>query len=201
MKYEVLNGYYILNVDGKYYVVDETSACSFVLRKKDTINLNGKTFSPRFASGKHYFESLIGHKIDGFICRDIIDAVGGIEMENCAVVFGQQRSVTKKNGGNRLNDNVIAIAFEDEEDREPSGKMNSRKQLAPLFVYEILKNCSNSCRRLTQNEILRRLDAFPYQLSIERKALGRTLHLLEDSDLGVHNSRNGSWYEPYKFCA
>ena len=100
-----------------------------------------------------------------------------------------------------MNENVIAIEFEDEEDYETSGKRNNRRQLAPLFVYEILKNCSSPYRRLTQSEIIRRLDAYPYALSIERKALGRTLHLLEDSDLGVHNSRNGSWYEPYKFCA
>lgn len=100
-----------------------------------------------------------------------------------------------------MNENVIAIEIEDEEDYETSGKMNNRRQLAPLFVYEILKNCSNPAHRLTQSEIIRRLDAFPYALSIERKALGRTLHLLEDSDLGVHNSRSGSWYEPFKFCA
>ena len=35
MKYFVCSGYYILNVNGKYYVVDETSEHSFVLRKKE----------------------------------------------------------------------------------------------------------------------------------------------------------------------
>ena len=92
MKYFVCSGYYILNVNGKYYVVDETSEHSFVLRKKCKIELNGKAFAPQFASGKRYYETLIGHPIDGFICRDIIRAVGGIEMENCAVVIGQQRA-------------------------------------------------------------------------------------------------------------
>ena len=92
MKYFVCSGYYILSVNGKYYVVDETSEHSFVLRKKCKIELNGKTFAPQFASGKRYYETLIGHPIDGFICRDIIRAVGGIKMENRAVVIGQQRA-------------------------------------------------------------------------------------------------------------
>lgn len=100
-----------------------------------------------------------------------------------------------------MNKDVIPMDLENEEDDTPTGKRNSRRQLAPLFVYEILKNCSNPYRRLTQSEIIRRLDAYPYALSIERKALGRTLHLLEDTDLGIHNSRSGSWYEPYKYCA
>ena len=92
MKYFVCSGYYILNVNGKNYVVDETSERSFVLRKKEKIELDDKTFAPQFASGKRYFEALIGHPIDGFICRDIIRAVGGIKMENRAVVVGQQRA-------------------------------------------------------------------------------------------------------------
>ena len=92
MKYFVCSGYYILNVNGKNYVVDETSQHSFVLRKKGKIELNGETFAPQFASGKRYFETLIGHSIDGFICRDIIRAVGGIKMENRAVVIGQRRA-------------------------------------------------------------------------------------------------------------
>ena len=100
-----------------------------------------------------------------------------------------------------MNEKVIPIDFEDEEDFEPSGKTNNRRQLAPLYVYEILKRHSNPCHRLKQSEIIRRLDAYPYSLHIERKALGRTLHLLEGEDLGIHNSHTGSWYEPYKFCA
>lgn len=100
-----------------------------------------------------------------------------------------------------MNKNMISMDLEEEEAAAPTGKRNSRRQLAPLFVYEILKNCSNPRRRLTQSEIIRRLDAYPYALSIERKALSRTLHLLEDADLGIHNSRSGSWYEPYKLCA
>lgn len=96
-----------------------------------------------------------------------------------------------------MNKTVASMDLEEEEAAAPTGKRNSRRQLAPLFVYEILKNCSNPRRRLTQSEIIRRLDAYPYALSIERKALSRTLHLLEDADLGIHNSRKGAWYEAF----
>lgn len=65
-----------------------------------------------------------------------------------------------------MNKNMISMDLEDEEAAAPTGKRNSRRQLAPLFVYEILKNCSNPRRRLTQSEIIRRLDAYPYALSI-----------------------------------
>lgn len=89
----------------------------------------------------------------------------------------------------------------DEDEYENPGKMNDRKRLVPLFVYQILKDCSTSRKRLTQSDLIERLDAYPYALSIERKALSRTLHLLADADIGIHSSRNGSWYEPYDYCA
>lgn len=88
-----------------------------------------------------------------------------------------------------------------DEEYESLGKMNDRKRLVPLFVYQILKDCSTSRKRLTQSDLIERLDAYPYALSIERKALSRTLHLLADADIGIHSSRTGSWYEPYDYCA
>lgn len=89
MSYVICNGYYILNVNGKNYVVDKTSDCSFVLRGKEKIKLIGKTFSPRFENGKRYFEAMIGCPLDGFICRDIFDAIGGIEFDKGKAVIGQ----------------------------------------------------------------------------------------------------------------
>lgn len=90
MSYVICNGYYVLNVNGKNYVVDKTSDCSFVLRRKEKISLNGKTFSPCFAYGKQYYDKMVGKSVDGFICRDILDAVGGIEMDKGTVCIGQQ---------------------------------------------------------------------------------------------------------------
>ena len=59
MKYFVCSGYYILNVNGKNYVVDETSERSFVLRK-EKIELNGaKPLRRSLQQRKRYFEALI----------------------------------------------------------------------------------------------------------------------------------------------
>lgn len=90
MSYVICNGYYVLNVNGKNYVVDKASDCSFVLQRKGRIILNGKTFSPCFAYGKQYYDKMVGKSVDGFICRDILDAVGGIEMDKGTVYIGQQ---------------------------------------------------------------------------------------------------------------
>ena len=76
-------------------------------------------------------------------------------------------------------------------------KQNTRRTLAPLFVYFILKEHSNPGHRLSQGEIIDLLAEDPYEIQIERKALGRVLHLLADSGLGVvSNPRYGAWYDP-----
>ena len=64
-------------------------------------------------------------------------------------------------------------------------KANSRKTLVPLFVYLILREYSSAEKHLTQNEILAYLREDPYEVVIERKALGRVIHLLTDSQLGI----------------
>lgn len=74
-------------------------------------------------------------------------------------------------------------------------KMNNRKSLAPLFIYEILKSASSPRRHLTQSELIERLLAYPYELAMERKAVGRTLHLLADAGIGVCSTRRGAWYD------
>ena len=75
-------------------------------------------------------------------------------------------------------------------------KQNTRRTLAPLFVYFILKEHSNPGHRHSQGEIIDLLVEDPYEIQIERKALGRVLHLLADSGLGVvSNPRYGAWYD------
>ena len=75
-------------------------------------------------------------------------------------------------------------------------KTNSRKSLAPLFVYLILKKASGPDKRMSQAEILRALRAYPYEVELERKALSRIIHNLTDSELGIRSSgRGGVWYE------
>ena len=76
-------------------------------------------------------------------------------------------------------------------------KTNNRRTLAPLFVYFILKEHSSPDHRLSQSDIIELLAKDPYEIQIERKALGRVLHLLSDSGLGVVSTpRYGAWYDP-----
>ena len=77
-------------------------------------------------------------------------------------------------------------------------KTNSRKSLAPLFVYLILKTCSSEAKPLSQNDIIRRLGDDPYEISIERKAVSRIIHLLADAGLNIVSSRRGAWYDGKK---
>lgn len=75
-------------------------------------------------------------------------------------------------------------------------KQNKRKSMAPLFVYLVLKEHSSSARHLRQNEILKYLENMPYEITIERKALSRTIHNLADSQLGVYTDvKTGTWIE------
>lgn len=75
-------------------------------------------------------------------------------------------------------------------------KSNSRKSLAPLFVYEILKNHSHSKLHLRQNDILKLLSQYPYEISLERKALSRILHNLTDSSqYAVFQDKSGVWMD------
>ena len=75
-------------------------------------------------------------------------------------------------------------------------KTNSRKSLAPLFVYLILKEMSGPDRHMTQAEILKALSAYPFEVELERKALSRIIHNLTDSGLGIRSAaRAGAWYE------
>ena len=75
-------------------------------------------------------------------------------------------------------------------------RVNSRKSLAPLFVYEILCKKSDSKHHLRQQDILKELAVYPYEISLERKALGRILHnLLDSSQYAVFSDKTGVWVD------
>lgn len=74
-------------------------------------------------------------------------------------------------------------------------KTNTRKSLAPLFVFEVLSKYSNSKTHLRQNDILRKLQEYPYEISLERKALSRIIHNLSDSGYGIRSDKTGVWKE------
>ena len=75
-------------------------------------------------------------------------------------------------------------------------KTNTRKSLAPLFIYEILKKHSDTNKHLRQNEIIKKLAEYPYEISLERKALSRIIHNLTDSpNYAVFQDKTGVWIE------
>ncbi len=74
-------------------------------------------------------------------------------------------------------------------------KTNSRKSLAPLFVYEIITRKSDSRNHLRQNDILKELGKYPYEITLERKALSRIIHNLADSGYDIYSDNTGVWKE------
>lgn len=74
--------------------------------------------------------------------------------------------------------------------------MNSRKTLLPLFIYMIFRKESDEDHRLTGEDLIERLAQSPYNLTVERKSLARTLNLLADSDLGIvePEKKGGGYY-------
>lgn len=74
-------------------------------------------------------------------------------------------------------------------------KKNSQKSMAPLFVYLILRQHSSSKTHLRQQDILKLLSCYPYEIKIERKALSRIIHNLLDSQLSVRSDKTGVWIE------
>lgn len=96
----------------------------------------------------------------------------------------------------RLNVEKFEMMTEEELDEffRPR-KTNNRKSMAPLFVYLILKEKTNVKSHLRQQEILEELKKYPYEISIERKALSRIIHNLMDSQLHIKSDKNGTWFE------
>ena len=75
-------------------------------------------------------------------------------------------------------------------------KTNTRKSMAPLFVYEILRNKSNSKTHLRQQDIMKELEKYPYEISLERKAVSRIIHnLIDTAQYAVFSDKTGVWVE------
>ncbi len=75
-------------------------------------------------------------------------------------------------------------------------KTNKRKSLAPLFIYLILTEESSSEKHLSQADIANRLLKMPYEIELERKAIGRIIHNLADSGLGIYSLKGyGTWFD------
>lgn len=85
----------------------------------------------------------------------------------------------------------------DEEDYYQIRKKNSRKSLAPLFVYLILTERTTPEKPMRQQEILDilRTDR-DYEIHLERKALSRIIHNLVDNNFHIRShAKRGVWYD------
>lgn len=75
-------------------------------------------------------------------------------------------------------------------------KTNTRKSMAPLYVYKILQKHSSSEKHMRQQDILKILSKYPYEITMERKALSRILHnMLDDTQLQVFSDNTGVWID------
>ena len=89
----------------------------------------------------------------------------------------------------------------DEEYEEDRTGCNKRESLLCLFVMQILEGNSNYMKPFRQEEILARLDAYPYCICVDRKTLSRTLNTLMDEYQNIRKNRNGVWYETIRHVA
>ncbi len=129
-----------------------------------------------------------------------------INQESCMlaaalVVHSFATSLEKVNDSVRLNAEYLNELDEDEKEEYLDSlyrpkKRNSRKQMLSLFVYKILVENSSIGNPLSQHQIIEMLEEMPYELFIERKALSRVIHGLEDEGLGIHSDpKGGVWYD------
>lgn len=118
-----------------------------------------------------------------------------------AAMLLHQHGISREVVDNRIRIRLEMLEMmEDEEIDElyRPRKMNGRKSLAPLFIYEILSKKSNSKKHLRQQDILKELEKYPYEISLERKAVGRIIQNLVDSQYGIYSDKTGVWMDKEK---
>ena len=117
------------------------------------------------------------------------------------VVHKHATSMEKVNDSVRINSEKLGFMTEEEEEEYLDSlyrpkKRNNRKQMLSLFVYRILTQKTNPDKPMSQQEIINELQEMPYELTIERKALSRVIHGLEEEMMGIHSDpRGGAWYD------
>lgn len=115
-----------------------------------------------------------------------------------AAMLLHQYGISREVVDNRIRLRLEMLEMMDDEELDElyrPRKMNGRKSLAPLFVYEILSKKSNSKKHLRQQDILKELEKYPYEISLERKAVGRMIQNLVDSQYGIYSDKTGVWMD------
>ena len=89
------------------------------------------------------------------------------------------------------------VFLSDEDGEETDLKKNGRKVLIPLFCFEILRDNTNPRKQFSQDELRRRLDEYPYSISVgrDRKLFYRALNLLLENFPEIRRGSNGFYYD------
>lgn len=102
----------------------------------------------------------------------------------------------------KIENTIPEGLFDEDEDLFAESKpkaVNQRKSNAVLYVYKIIRGSS---RPLTQKEILQKLAEMPWEVRLERKALGRIIHgLCQDPENGIVCEKGGIRFDPSRESA
>ena len=84
---------------------------------------------------------------------------------------------------------------------EINGESNSKKSLASLYIYLMLREQSSETHPFNAEGILSRLEN-DHGIVMEKQAVVRAVKLLADSDIHVfYRARKGAWYDRNRLCA
>ena len=109
--------------------------------------------------------------------------------------YGISRELVDNNIRLRLEQMELMSDDELDELYRPQ-KANKLKSMAPLFICDILSKKSNSKTHLRQQDILKELQKYPYEITLERKALSRIIHNLIDlPQYAVFSDTTGVWMD------
>jgi len=86
---------------------------------------------------------------------------------------------------------------EDDEDLDLPKKGNGEKSMLSLDIYKIVQNNSSPWKPLLIQDIVNILEQFPYDISVDRKAVSRHVHaIVQRYPDELHYRRNfGVWHE------
>ena len=84
-----------------------------------------------------------------------------------------------------------------EYDEDRSG-CNSRESLLCLFINDILIDNSTALNPISQETIIRKLDRYPYSISVDRKTISRTINTLVSEFPYFYKGDQGIWFDRQK---
>lgn len=81
---------------------------------------------------------------------------------------------------------------------------NSRKSIVSVYIYIILRDRKNPLEMMTIADIVKKLEEYPYEMKVDRRAVSRCIHTLTDAGIGICYKRKvgmnpgGAWYDAAK---